>query len=66
MFKEDKAYTYWIKNFGKIYDKVNYTNSLQSYVMRAGHKLLEKYFLDSDYFENVLEVGGGPGNISLL
>jgi len=58
---EDKAWLEWKNNFSDIYDDLNYTDSIQSRVMRASHKFAEKAFSDQVHFSRVLEVGAGTG-----
>jgi ubiquinone/menaquinone biosynthesis C-methylase UbiE len=58
---EDKAWLDYQEKFSEVYDETNYANSIQSWAMRAGHKLLEKDYGDKYYFERVLEVGAGTG-----
>ncbi|WP_236213573.1 class I SAM-dependent methyltransferase [Metapseudomonas otitidis] len=61
MHNEDKAWIEWREKFSELYDVSNYSSSLQSSVMRASHKLVEKPFYDRDHFDRVLEVGAGTG-----
>ena len=58
---EDPAWLEYRARFANIYDASNYGSPLQSAVMRASHRLAEKYFHKRDYFEKVLEIGAGTG-----
>lgn len=58
---EDKAWLEYRANFAKIYDGSNYTSPLQSYVMRASHRLAEAAFDEGSHFDRVLEIGAGTG-----
>jgi ubiquinone/menaquinone biosynthesis C-methylase UbiE len=59
--KEDPAWTEWRNSFSDLYDASNYEDPLQSRVMRASHRLVEKPFAEDVRFERVLEVGAGTG-----
>lgn len=59
--QEDQAWIDWRENFHKLYDESNYSSSLQTWVMHASHRLLEKAFSERDHFSKVLEVGAGTG-----
>lgn len=61
MQKEDKAWIEYREKFSEVYDESNYSTPLQSSVMRASHKLVEKAFDDQVHFGSVLEVGAGTG-----
>lgn len=61
MHNEDKAWITWREKFSELYDESNYSSPLQSSVMRASHKLVEKPFDDQAHFGRVLEVGAGTG-----
>ncbi|GAQ27761.1 class I SAM-dependent methyltransferase [Ralstonia insidiosa] len=61
MKDEDKAWTNWLDNFHSLYDSANYSSPLQSWMMRASHKLLERPFGTDDEFKRVLEIGAGTG-----
>jgi len=54
MENEDQAWLDYRARFAGVYDEANYAGSLQSAVMRAGHRLLEKPFKESDHFAKVL------------
>jgi len=58
---EDKAWIEYRHKFSEVYDESNYSSPLQSSVMRASHKLVEKAYDDQTYFGRVLEVGAGTG-----
>ena len=58
---EDKAWLEWEAISAHEYDNLNYNQSLQSSVMRAGHQLAEKSFSEDTFFGRVLEVGAGTG-----
>lgn len=58
---DDDAWIEYRTKFADIYDQSNYGGGLQSFTMRASHKLVEKKFGSSDYFSNILEVGAGTG-----
>lgn len=61
MLKEDKAWLEYREKFSEIYDESNYSSPLQSFVMRASHKLVEETFDERMHFGQVLEVGAGTG-----
>lgn len=61
MQTEDKAWIEYREKFSEVYDESNYSSPLQSLLMRASHKLVEKTFDDQIYFGRVLEVGAGTG-----
>jgi phosphatidylethanolamine/phosphatidyl-N-methylethanolamine N-methyltransferase len=61
MENEDKAWLDYRARFSDVYDKSNYASTLQSTLMRAGHRLTEKRFQKRDHFAKVLEVGAGTG-----
>jgi len=61
MKDEDKAWTDWLDNFHSLYDSSNYSSTLQSWMMHASHKLLERPFNEKASFGHVLEVGAGTG-----
>jgi ubiquinone/menaquinone biosynthesis C-methylase UbiE len=61
METEDKAWIEYRERFSEVYDESNYSSPLQSFVMNAGHKLVEKEFDDRAHFGRVLEVGAGTG-----
>jgi len=58
---EDKAWIEYCDKFYEVYDELNYSSPLQSSIMRASHKLVEKAYDDKTYFGRVLEVGAGTG-----
>jgi phosphatidylethanolamine/phosphatidyl-N-methylethanolamine N-methyltransferase len=58
---EDKAWIDYRQKFAEVYDHSNYSSPLQSSVMRASHKLLEKAYGNQTHFRRVLEVGAGTG-----
>lgn len=61
MQTEDKAWIEYREKFSEVYDESNYSSPLQSSVMRASHKLVERAFDDQTHFGRVLEVGAGTG-----
>lgn len=61
MHNEDKAWIEYREKFSELYDDSNYSSPLQSLVMRASHKLVEKAYTDESHFKKVLEVGAGTG-----
>lgn len=61
MPEEDKAWIEYRDKFSEVYDSSNYSSPLQSFVMRASHRLAEKAFSPQRHFERVLEVGAGTG-----
>lgn len=61
MLNEDKAWLEYREKFSEIYDESNYSSPLQSFVMRASHKLVEETFNERMHFGQVLEVGAGTG-----
>ncbi len=61
MENEDQAWLDYRARFADVYDDSNYASPIQSAVMRAGHRLAEKQFQQSDHFSRVLEIGSGTG-----
>ncbi|WP_025993150.1 class I SAM-dependent methyltransferase [Pseudomonas viridiflava] len=61
MEHEDKAWTDYREKFSELYDDSNYASPLQSFVMRASHKLVEKEYDQGTHFKKVLEIGAGTG-----
>jgi ubiquinone/menaquinone biosynthesis C-methylase UbiE len=61
MPNEDKAWLEYRAKFSELYDESNYSSPLQSLVMRASHKLVEKAHSDESEFNRVLEIGAGTG-----
>lgn len=61
MRNEDRDWTDFRARFSDVYDIFNYGSPLQSALMRASHRMLEKTFQNHDYFANVLEIGAGTG-----
>ncbi|WP_122671262.1 class I SAM-dependent methyltransferase [Pseudomonas viridiflava] len=61
MEHEDKAWTDYREKFSELYDDSNYASPLQSFVMRASHKLVEKEYDQGKHFKKVLEIGAGTG-----
>ena len=61
MSNEDQAWLDYRAKFADVYDNSNYSSPLQSAVMRASHRLVEKKFQKQDYFSKVLEIGAGTG-----
>lgn len=61
MSDEDPAWTDYRAKFADIYDAANYSSPLQSYAMRASHRLTERRFTEHDFFSSVLEIGAGTG-----
>lgn len=57
----DEAWENYRARFSDVYDDSNYSRSLQSGIMAAGHRLVEASFGADARFENVLEVGAGTG-----
>ena len=58
---EDKAWIDYRERFSEVYDNSNYSSPLQSLVMRASHKLVEKAYGEQDSFSKVVEIGAGTG-----
>lgn len=58
---EDKAWIEYREKFSEVYDQANYESPLQSYVMRASHKLVENEHGERDHFGRVIEIGAGTG-----
>jgi phosphatidylethanolamine/phosphatidyl-N-methylethanolamine N-methyltransferase len=61
MNNEDDAWLDYRARFADVYDESNYSSPLQSFVMHASHKLLEKKFNGQDSFDKVIEIGSGTG-----
>lgn len=62
---EDIAWIKYKKEFADVYEESNYGSPLRSMIMRAGHKMLEKYFDNDFHFGRVIEVGAGTGEHAL-
>jgi len=58
---EDKAWEAYRDKFSESYDASNYASPLQSFIMRASHKLAEKEFSKTMHFSRVIEIGAGTG-----
>lgn len=58
---EDRAWIEYRERFADVYDGSNYASPLQSMVMRASHRLVEKQFDETARFDRVLEIGAGTG-----
>jgi len=58
---KDKIWTDYKNNVSINFKSTNYSSFLQKTVMMASHKLLEKPYDKSSFFENILEVGAGTG-----
>lgn len=61
MKNEDQAWLDFRAKFAEVYDESNYGSPLQSALMRASHRLVEKRFKECDHFSKVLEIGAGTG-----
>lgn len=61
MHDEDQAWVEYRQAFPEVYDESNYSSPLQSFVMRASHRLVEREFGKQDHFDRVLEIGAGTG-----
>lgn len=61
MHTEDKAWLEYRNRFSQVYDEANYASPLQSFAMRASHKLVEREFGPERSFARVLEIGAGTG-----
>ncbi len=61
MYNEDKSWIEYREKFSEIYDDSNYSSPLQSSVMRASHRLVEKAYTHKSCYSRVLEVGAGTG-----
>lgn len=59
--EEDQEWLDYRSRFAEIYDQSNYESPLQSFVMGASHRLLERSFGPEAHFDRVLEVGAGTG-----
>jgi ubiquinone/menaquinone biosynthesis C-methylase UbiE len=58
---EDQAWLDFKARFADIYDESNYARPLQSALMRASHRLVERGFQERCHFSKVLEIGAGTG-----
>lgn len=58
---EDKAWLDYRAKFSEVYDDSNYSSPLQSSVMRASHRLVEKDYDHQTHFGRVVEIGAGTG-----
>ena len=61
MEQEDEAWVDFRKRFADIYDESNYANPLQSALMRASHRAIERRFSETNLFPRILEIGAGTG-----
>jgi phosphatidylethanolamine/phosphatidyl-N-methylethanolamine N-methyltransferase len=61
MHEEDEAWLAYRQKFSEVYDDSNYASPLQSRVMGASHKLVEKAYGSQVTFGRVLEIGAGTG-----
>lgn len=61
MSTEDKEWLFYQEKISKFYDENNYDPSLQSWIMRMSHKLLEKDYGENNFFGRVIEIGAGTG-----
>jgi ubiquinone/menaquinone biosynthesis C-methylase UbiE len=61
MMSEDKSWIEYREKFSAVYDDSNYSRPIQSFVMRASHKLVEKAFSHQEHFDRVIEIGAGTG-----
>lgn len=61
MAEEDQEWLDYRARFSAVYDASNYSGLLQSAVMRASHRLVERHFNQRDHFARVLEIGAGTG-----
>jgi ubiquinone/menaquinone biosynthesis C-methylase UbiE len=61
MQKEDQAWLDYRERFSQVYDAANYASPLQSFAMRASHRLVEKDFDSGRHIPRVLEIGAGTG-----
>jgi ubiquinone/menaquinone biosynthesis C-methylase UbiE len=61
MEKEDQAWLDFRARFADVYDHANYANPIQSGLMQASHRLIEKSFKEDLHFARVLEIGAGTG-----
>lgn len=59
--QEDNAWLTFKARSSDIYDDFNYDRSLQAFMMRASHRLVEKPFKSNQHFSKVLEIGAGTG-----
>lgn len=57
----DEAWDSYRARFSGVYDDANYSGGLQSWVMCAGHRLVEEPFGADTHFDKVLEIGAGTG-----
>lgn len=63
---EDAAWLKYKNEFAEVYEESNYSSPLRAWVMRAGHKLLEKNFNENKCFDRVVEIGAGTGEHALF
>jgi len=61
MISEDKEWLDYRNRFSDVYDDSNYSSPLQSFAMRASHRLVEKPFGKEMHFGRVVEIGAGTG-----
>lgn len=60
-FPEDEAWLKYRAMFADVYDDANYSSPLQSFMMRASHRLTEGVIPQEAHFSRVLEIGAGTG-----
>ena len=58
---EDLAWIEYRDRFSRVYDDSNYASPLQSFVMRASHRLTEKPLSSEMHFSRTIEIGAGTG-----
>lgn len=58
---EDPAWIQHREKFSQVYDDANYSSSLQSFMMRASHRLTESVIPADAVYPRVLEIGAGTG-----
>ena len=61
MENEDPAWLQFRAMFADVYDASNYVSPMQSALMRASHRGVEKAFGKNQRFPKVLEIGAGTG-----
>lgn len=61
LHNEDSAWLDYRARFSDLYDNSNYSSPLQSFMMRASHRLTERPFDSRTHFSRTLEVGAGTG-----
>lgn len=58
---DDEVWTKYKNEFASVYEESNYSSPFRSWIMRSGHKMLEKKIDKNKKFNRVIEIGAGTG-----